>query len=152
MQLNADFNAITTHLKEMAEQASGPLMGAMSGLLEKTDAWLVRNKDWLVAIGTTQAEGIVRGINDSLDEFIRVGNAVNRLIDKIAELVGDAAGKGARALVAEFEALEPLAKKVRNALHAAMEWAMKPLQVIIDALPAWPGASQHRRVRRRSRR
>lgn len=41
-QLNADFSAVTTHLKEMAEQASGPLIGAMSGLLEKADAWLVK--------------------------------------------------------------------------------------------------------------
>jgi hypothetical protein len=135
-KLNADFNAITTHLKEMAEQASGPLMGAMSGLLEKTDTWLVRNKDWLVAIGTTQAKGIVEGINTSWEEFAKIVNGLNWLVDKIMEVVGDAGGKGVKALVAAFQALEPLAKQVGNAMHAAMEWAMKPLQVIIDALRA----------------
>jgi hypothetical protein len=111
-------------------------MGAMSGLLEKTDTWLVRNKDWLVAIGTTQAKGIVEGINTSWEEFAKIVNGLNWLVDKIMEVVGDAGGKGVKALVAAFQALEPLAKQVGNAMHAAMEWAMKPLQVIIDALRA----------------
>jgi hypothetical protein len=134
--LNADFNAITTHLKEMAEQAAGPLMNAMSGLLEKTDAWLVRNKDWLVAVGTTQAEGIVKGINTSWEEYERIMAGLTAIIDKITQVVGTATSGGFKALVTAFQALEPLAKQVGNAMHAALEWAMKPLQVIIDALRA----------------
>lgn len=139
VQLNADFNAITTHLKEMAEQASGPLMSAMSSLLEKTDAWLVKNKDWLVAIGTTFSEGIARNAAATIDttkqEWQWLIDGLNGLDNKIKQILGaDKDNKGVMALVDAFKSLEPLVKRVGDAMHVALEWAMKPLQVIIDAL------------------